>query len=172
MRCAGWDHFGAIWRQARLPAACLHVSYCATAAVSGETSGVMRRTVTRLLAAERSSVSTFRSLSPYPCVTRFSGGTAKTSVKAIATFSARRSDNARLAVSEPTASVCPSIRKVSVGLRSMIRLMASARSWSLPISSSRISAEPKAKLQNLPQELLDLKLPGQVLLHQIEISLQ
>jgi len=29
-----------------------------------------------------------------------------------------------------------------------------------------------AKSQNLPQQLLDLKLPGQVLLQQIDISLQ
>jgi hypothetical protein len=40
------------------------------------------------------------------------------------------------------------------------------------ISTLSFCAEPKAKSQNLPQQLLDLKLPGQVLLQQIDISLQ
>ena len=47
-------------------------------------------------------------------------------VSALATASARRSDSARLAMSEPTASVWPSIRKVSPGLRSSSRSMAEA----------------------------------------------
>jgi len=40
------------------------------------------------------------------------------------------------------------------------------------ISTLSFCAEPKAKSQNLPQQLLDLKLPGQVLLHDIDDCLQ
>src|SRR6202011_4171708 len=79
--------------------------------------GVMRRMVTRRLMRLGPLVCSFRYCLPYPCEVRFSAGTWNCCVSNSAADSARRSDSDRLSTSEPTASVCPSIRNTSRGLR-------------------------------------------------------
>src|ERR1700680_3493685 len=89
-------------------------------------SGVMRRTVTRRLMRLGPSVCSFRYCLPYPCEVRFSAGTWNCWVSNSAADSARRSDSDRLSTSDPTASVWPSIRNTSRGLRAIARLSPSA----------------------------------------------
>src|ERR1700682_2804343 len=88
--------------------------------------GVMRRTVTRRLMRLGPAVCFFRYCLPSPCEVRFSAGTWNCCVSNSAADCARRSDSDRLSTSDPTASVWPSIRNTSRGLRWIARLSPSA----------------------------------------------
>src|SRR5229473_2169669 len=104
--------------------------------------GVMRRMVTRRLMRLGPSVCSFRYCAPYPCEVRFSAGTWNCWVSNSAADSARRSDSDRLSTSLPTASVWPSIRNTSRGLRWIARLRPSAITCSLAAWSGGISHDP------------------------------
>src|SRR6202035_5475923 len=118
-------------------------------AVPPLSSGVMRRTVTRRLIRLGPSVWSFRYCFAYSCEVRFAGGTPNCCVSNSAADWARRSDSDRLSTSDPTASVWPSIRNTSRGLRAIARLRPSAITCSFAAWSGGISHDPVSKLMLL-----------------------